>query len=398
MADTQGTEDPAVTNFREYLRFKTVEPEPDYDGAISFLKRMAGEMGLPVQCVEVHPGKTIVIITWEGTDPTLKSIVLNSHMDVVPVFPEHWVCDPFEAKKMENGDIYARGTQDMKSVGIQYIEAVRRLIKRGEHLLRTVHMLFVPDEEIGGFKGMKLFVKTPEFAKLNMGFGLDEGLANPTEKFTLFYGERATWWIDVKCTGDPGHALNFVQNTAADKARKVMNAFLGYRDEEMKKLSTKKLGDIQTVNLTAMSGGVARNVVPAELQLQFDLRLSPWTKPEFLENKIEEFIAAGGEGVSYEWYRKGVCYTTPLEDSNVWWTTFKATCDKERLELETEIFPAATDSCYIRALGIPVLGFSPINNTKILLHDHNEFLNEGVFLRGIAIYESLIAAIANVPA
>ncbi|XP_041458481.1 aminoacylase-1-like isoform X2 [Lytechinus variegatus] len=399
MAEQQDerVEDPAVTNFRRYLRIKTVEPEPDYDGAIIFLKEMAGEMGLPVQCVEVHPGKIIVIITWEGTDPTLKSIVLNSHIDVVPAFADHWKCDPFEAKKMENGDIYARGTQDMKSVGIQYLEAIRRLIKKGERLLRTIHMLFVPDEELGGFKGMKLFVHTPEFKKLNMGFGLDEGLCNPTEKFTLFYGERATWWIDVICTGDPGHASKFVEDTAAEKARKVMNAFLGYRDEEIKRLSTEKLGDIQTVNLVRMSGGVANNIVPIELRLRFDLRLSPKQTPEFLENKIKEMIASAGEGVSFEWIRKGVCYTTPLDDKNVWWQTFKQVCDNRKLELELEVFQAATDSCYIRALGIPVLGFSPINNTPILLHDHNEFLNEDVFLRGIDIYESIIAAIANVP-
>lgn len=393
----QGAEDPAVTNFRRYLRIKTVEPDPDYAGAIEFLKEMSREMGLPVQCVEVHPGKTIVIITWEGTDPTLKSIVLNSHIDVVPVFADHWKCDPFEAKKMENGDIYARGSQDMKCVGIQYLEAIRRLIKKGERLLRTVHMLFVPDEELGGFKGMKLFVQTPQFQKLNMGFGLDEGLANPTEKFTLFYGERATWWIDVICTGDPGHASKFVEDTAAEKARKVMNAFLGYRDEEMKRLSTEKLGDIQTVNLVRMSGGVANNIVPIELRLRFDLRLSPQQTPEFLENKIKEMIASAGEGVSFEWIRKGVCYSTPLDDKNIWWQSFKQVCDEKKLELETGVFQAATDSCYIRALGIPVINFSPINNTPILLHDHNEYLNEGVFLRGINIYQSLISAIANVP-
>ena len=31
------------------------------------------------------------------------------------------------------------------------------------------------DEEVSGTRGMKLFVKHPEFLKLNMGFGLDEG-------------------------------------------------------------------------------------------------------------------------------------------------------------------------------------------------------------------------------
>jgi len=35
------------------------------------------------QCV---PKKPVFVMTWEGKDPTLPSILLNSHIDVVPVF------------------------------------------------------------------------------------------------------------------------------------------------------------------------------------------------------------------------------------------------------------------------------------------------------------------------
>ena len=79
-------------------------------------------------------------MTWEGEDPSLPSLLLNSHTDVVPVFPESWKHDPFAAVKEENGDIYARGTQDMKSVGIQHIEAIKRLKASGVRLKRTVHL------------------------------------------------------------------------------------------------------------------------------------------------------------------------------------------------------------------------------------------------------------------
>lgn len=47
-------------------------------------------------------------------------------------------------------------------------------------------------------------------------------------------------------------------------------------------------------------------------------------------------------------------------------------------------------------LGYPAIGFSPMNNTPILLHDHNEYLNEKVFLRGIEIYCEIITALGNV--
>ena len=47
-------------------------------------------------------------------------------------------------------------------------------------------------------------------------------------------------------------------------------------------------------------------------------------------------------------------------------------------------------------MGIPAIGFSPMNNTPILLHDHDEFLNETVFLRGIDIFVDIVANIADV--
>lgn len=49
----------------------------------------------------------------------------------------------------------------------------------------------------------------------------------------------------------------------------------------------------------------------------------------------------------------------------------------------------------IMQVGIPALGFSPMNNTPTLLHDDNEFLNENTFLRGIDIYYSIIKSMAN---
>lgn len=59
-------------------------------------------------------------MTFEGQDPSLPSLLLNSHTDVVPVFPEMWTQDPMGANKVD-GFIYARGSQDMKCVGIRYL-------------------------------------------------------------------------------------------------------------------------------------------------------------------------------------------------------------------------------------------------------------------------------------
>ena len=60
---------------------------------------------------------------------------------------------------------------------------------------RTVHVSFVPDEEIGGHDGLAKFVLTSKFKEMNVGFGLDEGLASPTDEVDIFYAERNEYWV-----------------------------------------------------------------------------------------------------------------------------------------------------------------------------------------------------------
>lgn len=398
--DGHAAEDPSVTLFREYLCLKTVHPEPDYDAALKFLERMADELALPMQKVEVCPGRVVAIISWIGSRPELKSVVLNSHTDVVPVYEEHWKHHPFAAVKDADGNIYARGAQDMKSVTIQYIEAIRRLKAAGNRFSRTIHLTFVPDEEVGGEKGMKAFVKHPEFQKLNIGFALDEGLANPTNAYTVFYGERNLWWITVRCPGSPGHGSRFVENTAAEKLRRVINSFLEFREKEKQRLNTSEcftLGDVTTINMTMVKGGVAYNVVPAEMDVSFDLRIPPTVNLQEFEEQIKVWCREAGEDVTYDFAQKNTDQNlTSTDESDPWWQAFSSTCKAMNMTLKKEIFPAATDSSFFREVGLPAFGFSPMNLTPILLHDHNEYLNEQVFLQGIQVYERLIPALAGV--
>ncbi|BAF24130.2 Os08g0511900, partial [Oryza sativa Japonica Group] len=87
---------------------------------------------------------------------------------------------------------------------------------------------------------------------------------------------------------------------------------------------------------------------------------------------------------------------TPADSSNVWWALFEEAVKRAGGKLgKPEIFPASTDARYFRVLGIPAFGFSPMTNTPILLHDHNEFLSKDEYLKGIGIYESIIRTLAT---
>lgn len=393
-------EDPSTSLFREYIRINTMQPTPDYKKCIQFLKRIAEELGLPYKVTECVADIPILVMTWTGAQPNLPSVMLNSHTDVVPVFPQYWTHPPFEAFKDEKGNIYGRGTQDMKCVGIQHIEAVRRLKKEGRTFKRTIHLVFVPEEEVGGLTGMKLFVQTPEFKAMNVGFGLDEGIAGPGEELPLFYGERNVFWIRITCPGNTGHGSKFLENTAGEKAQYMINKLLALREEGKSKLESDPnltLGDVTSVNLTIMSGGVQANVVPDKFELTFDIRITPTTNMVTFEKQVRDWMAEAGTGLELEFLQKFTDQTlTSIDDHDPWYSALKLAFKKHDLKVKPQIFPAGTDSRYLREVGIPAMGFSPMNNTPILLHDHDEFLNETVFLRGIHIFTDIVANIADV--
>ncbi|XP_046984884.1 aminoacylase-1A-like [Schistocerca americana] len=399
MATSAKAEDEAVTNFRTYLRIPSVQPNINYDECVNFLKQQAESIGLDFKVYSVTAGKPIVVLTWEGKKPSASSILLNSHMDVVPVFPDKWKHDPFGAEKDKDGNIYARGSQDMKCVGIQYLEAIRRLKKKNVRLLRTIHVSFVPDEEIGGIEGMKKFVTTLDFLSLNVGFAMDEGMASPNEEYVLFYGERSIWHLHIHCPGSPGHGSLILPDTAGEKVRYIIDKFMDLRQKEKEKLQKNpqlKLGDVTTINLTQLQGGVQSNVVPPELTVVFDVRLALDVAHTEFEEMVNKWCREAGEGIYVEYEQKcPLVDATKLDNTNPWWLAFKAECDKMNLKLVPQIFPAATDSRYIRGIGLPALGFSPMNHTPVLLHDHDEYLNESIFLKGIEIYENIIPALAN---
>lgn len=101
--------------------------------------------------------------------------------------------------------------------------------------------------------------------------------------------------------------------------------------------------------------------------------------------------------VSYQFKQKttvrdnlGNVPITVLDKENPWWNLFQEAVRKAGRKLgKPEIFPAATDARYLRNTGLPAIGFSPMANTPILLHDHNE-------VGYVAFFSSKVADMADV--
>eukprot|EP01103_Thecamoeba_quadrilineata_P009477 TRINITY_DN1923_c0_g1_i2.p1 TRINITY_DN1923_c0_g1~~TRINITY_DN1923_c0_g1_i2.p1 ORF type:complete len:255 (+),score=48.70 TRINITY_DN1923_c0_g1_i2:3-767(+) len=223
-----------VLRFKKFLQIKSISYEGpltgSYKESVDYLNSLFTSIGLKTRILTYVPNKPILLATWEGSQPSLPSILLNSHYDVVPVVLDKWTFDPFLAHEDEEGYIFARGTQDMKSVCMQYIEAIALLVKRGFTPIRTIHLTFVPDEEIGGVGGMQKLAPDSAFTELNVGVALDEGLANPTEKFTVFNAERQPAWLVLRSRSGPTDLPT--ARTATDKLFDAVNKFLEYRAQQ----------------------------------------------------------------------------------------------------------------------------------------------------------------------
>lgn len=398
--------EPAIEQFRQYLRIPTVHPNPDYAPALHFILSIAHTLSLyPARVIELVPGKGIGLLTWPGSDPSLPSILLNSHMDVVPVKKEEWKHDPFEAVMDKNGDIYGRGAQDTKCIGIQYLEAIKNLQSKGFKPLRTVHISFVSEEEVGGGDGFAKLINSSVFESLNVGVALDEGLTSETETYRVSNGERSPWWLEIKAMGRPGHGSSLYDNSALENLMKSLEAIEMYRAAQfdLLKAGLAKEGDVTSINAVYLkaggvtSSGYVMNVQPSEAEAGFDIRIHPGANTELLEALISEKWAPQSRNMSYRFVAKTPkSRRTPADDTSPWWGLLVDAVSKAGGKLaDVETRHSSTDGRFLRNRGILTYGFSPISNTPIRQHSANEFLNAKEFCKGITVYEEIIKAYAS---
>lgn len=421
----------AIEDFLSLLRFPTVSGNGPIDGSYNacglWLEKTLNSLEMEnVQILPESPkNKPVVVATWKGSSD-LPAILLNSHYDVVPIMAEHWTVPAWDGFRKDS-KIYGRGAQDMKCVCAQYLAALRKLKSQAFQPVRTIHISYVPDEETGG-AGMAALLSSDWYSEISIDLALDEGLASEDNDYSVFYGERLPWWIRIIADGNTGHGSRFIEGTAVEQVLGVTQRALAFRQNQKDILhgvnshsgcshgvaKKKALGDVTSLNITMLKAGVqvngenVMNVVPAHAEAGFDIRISPHMDPSEMKNTLdlwcEEVTASttnlpAGGGVKWEYIVAEPLkehFTTSTDPAvNPWWKLFEDTLkNKCDIKINPSVFPAATDSRFLRSMGIKAFGFSPIRNSPILLHEHNEYLDESVYLEGCDVYVTLIKTLA----
>lgn len=96
--------------------------------------------------------------------------------------------------------------------------------------------------------------------------------------------------MTFKISGTAGHGSLLLPNTAGEKLHYLLDKMMKLRRQQVARLENNPeltIGDVTTINLTRLGGGVQSNVVPPQLTAGFDVRLA-------LDVLHEEFLAQVG--------------------------------------------------------------------------------------------------------
>jgi len=194
--------------------------------AQDFVQSLFLGLGLEVERFEVRdadlrhlPGYSPAVGHWEGHDNVVgthrphaasgRSLILNGHIDVVPVgAQELWSRPPFDPVVRE-GRLYGRGSGDMKAGIAAYVTAFRALKAVGLQPAAPVYMQSVVEEECTGNGAL---------ACLHRGYKADGAIIPEPFDHSILTAQVGVMWLSVEVFGKPAHVLNAAQGISAIEA------------------------------------------------------------------------------------------------------------------------------------------------------------------------------------
>lgn len=158
------------------------------------------------------------------------------------------------------------------------------------------------------------------------------GVASPDDTFNIYYAERSIWHVHFIVPGTPGHGSMLLKNTAGEKVRGLLDRFIDYRNTQVKRLNDHPeltIGDVTTVNVTMMNGGVQSNVVPPEYKVTIDMRIALDVDHQEFEHMFRKWCDESGEGIEYTFEQKQPKVPpTKTDKTNPYWIAFKEAVDE----------------------------------------------------------------------
>jgi acetylornithine deacetylase len=305
-----------------------------------------------------------------------KSIILNGHIDVVPVGDEqNWKQDPFSGH-IEAGKLYGRGSTDMKGGTVSLLMALEALIALGVRLKGDVIFQSVIEEESGG---------AGTLAAVLRGYQADGAIIPEPTNMKIFSKQQGSMWFRIKVKGKAAHGGTRYEGVSAiEKSMLVLKSLQHLEKERNEKITDPLYDKIPIpipINVGKIISGEWPSSVPDEALIEGRMGVAPEELMVSAQKELEACLAelSGGdpwfmenppqiEWFGARWLPGSIENEHPLQ--KILSESFQ---EIKKEEPVIEASPWGTDGGILSNVGnIPVIIFGPgITETA---HDANEHI------------------------
>ncbi len=312
------------------------------------------------------------------------------HTDVVPTGPEdEWEFPPFSAHEHE-GQLYGRGSADMKGSVAAFVTACERFIAMHPDHSGSIAFLITSDEEGPAKDGTVKVIETLENRNEKIDWCL-VGEPSSTSRIAdvIKNGRRGSLGAILTVHGIQGHVAY------PHLARNPVHAFA----PALLELSTEVWDQgndhfpattFQISNISAGAG--ATNVIPGTLEVQFNLRFSTELNEQMIRERVEAILNQHALDYEIDWQLSGNPFLTAEgELVDAIRKAVKTVC-----AYETELSTAGgtSDGRFIAPTGAQVVELGPLNAT---IHQINEHVSIADLDRLSDIYEHTLVNLLTDP-
>ena len=269
----------------EEFGFETYEWEPDahiLEAHPSFP---------PPETLDLEDRPSVAGVLEFGDPDEGPTLILNGHVDVVPVEEESWTSDPFEPR-WEDGRLYARGAVDMKGGLVACIFAALAVAERreGPELDGRLVVESVAGEEEGGIGAATAAMRNP------YPFERDAALiAEPTD-FAVVIAVEGSLMKRLGLVGESAHAARrWEGESVLPHFERIRHAFEDLERERAERVTHPLFAEYENpwpVNFGTVCAGSWASSVPAELTSEIRIGVAPQETVHEVEAEFQERLDA----------------------------------------------------------------------------------------------------------
>jgi succinyl-diaminopimelate desuccinylase len=352
---------------------------PDDAGCQALMMQRLAAIGF--ECTDLPFGEVSNFWAERGTSGPI--LVLAGHTDVVPTGPEEkWNTPPFEPT-LRDGVLYGRGSADMKASLAAMLVACEEFVAEHPDHPGRIGFLITSDEEGPAADGT---VKVVEHLQ-QQGKSIDwclVGEPSSSEQLgdVIKNGRRGSLGAVLKVKGTQGHiAYPQLADNPIHRALPALHALANEAWDEGSEFFPATSLQISNIN----GGTGATNVIPGEVEIQFNFRFSTAVTDRELRERTEEILQAHRLDYELQWHLSGQPFLTA--SGELVEATVGAIKDITGMDTELSTAGGTSDGRFIAPTGAQVVELGPANAT---IHKLNEQVLASDLPRLTAIYRRLL--------